>query len=140
MDNFKTVFFGKNKLVVSVLECRGIAVFEEEHFQKNSEIPGWIAYENDISRVCLGAIKSFTPSARQVSLALKGYAAFLNPSLPRPQSLNEKPKDYWHQCGDPSMFSDEVLRAQEFEAWLDESERANLDCEHRESYPPLDEM
>lgn len=95
--SFKQVVFRDRPIRVTVWSGRGLCVIDPE---RQTEVrPGrvrvWIGYENK-ERVLDPNIRIHDPpgSAAQTNLAVSGYAAFLDPLLPRPDALNSIPYGY----------------------------------------------
>jgi len=119
------VIFGDCPIWVTVWEGRGLCVVDPS---RQTEVrPGWvrvwIAYDNQ-EKVLNPKVRAQTPpvSASQTTLAIKGYAAFLNPRLIRPLALDAQPQDYTLPIGERRSIDyfydeDDGLVVDEPDAW-----------------------
>ena len=110
-QTYQLVQFGTKQVRVTVWEVRGLSVIdptkiEDEEF--SDEVRCWIAYENDEFSIVSSLTKAYRPSYKQVGLALRGYAAYLDKSLPRPPELDRMPTDYAAAYGEYDFFYPET--------------------------------
>jgi len=94
---YREVKFGDRTVRVTIWFGRGLAVVDpmrQEGVSAN-QVRTWVAHKNH--EICLywAVIDPEPPkSLSQIGLALRGYAAFLDPHIERPSALDNEPFDY----------------------------------------------
>ena len=99
---YSEIEFGGRKVKVTIWFGRGLGVVDPERQAgvSRTQVRTWIAYENkEVVLYFSYPIPSQPVSLSQTGLALRGYAAFLDPELERPQSLDTLPDRYSHPLG-----------------------------------------
>lgn len=99
---YREIDFDDRKVKVTIWFGRGLGVVDPDRQAglSQTQVLTWIAYENREVLLYFARPAPKPPeSLRQTGLALRGYAAFLNPQLERPTALDVLPDKYAHPYG-----------------------------------------